>query len=143
MLQSLLTGENIGYMGSIDKQKTPRFNVRKARTCFTLLFVNGVLIIGIIVAASRTVQRHAKTSPTPATHNKINSTNQVPSSRNESESVRLQAMEIDNIPEEIQNALIKVHRYMESKTIVNSNERCQFAWKFNSRDNSTNLFTCN
>ena len=128
-------------MGSIDKQKTPsRFKLRKPRTCFALVLVNVLLIIGIIIAASRNVKKNIETSPTPATHN---STNQLPSSRNGSESVRLQAMKMHNIPEEIQNALIKVHRYMESKTNVTSNERCQFAWKFNSGDNSTNLFMCN
>ena len=129
------------YMGSIDEQKTPsRFKLRKPRTCFALLLVNGLLIIGIIIAASRSVKKNIETSPTPTTHNP---TNQQPSSRNGSESVRLQAMEIHNIPEEIQNALIKVHRYMESKTNLTSNERCQFAWKFNSRDNTTNIFICN
>ncbi|KAL9955019.1 hypothetical protein ACROYT_G042615 [Oculina patagonica] len=131
-------------MGPTDSQKTSsRFNLRKARTCLTLLFVNAVLIVGIIVAASRTVRYHIKTSPTPATHNKNNSTTLAPSPGNGSENIRLQSLEMHNIPEEIQDALIKVHRYMESKTIVNSNRRCQFAWKFNSRDNSTNLFICN
>ena len=131
-------------MASIDQHKTPsRFNWRKARTCFTLLLVNTLLIIGIIVSASRSVRDHVKTSPTPATHDKNNSTTQVPSLRNGSENIRLQSVEMHNIPAEIQTALIKVHRYMESKTFVNKNGRCQFAWKFDSRDNSTNLFICN
>ena len=138
MPQGVLPEENIGYMDSNDKPKTPScFKLRKLRTCFALLFVNILLIIGIVIATLRTVKRNIEPSPTPATHN---STNQLPSSRSASEFVRLQAMEMHNIPEEIQNALIKVHRYMESKTNVTSDERCQFAWKFNSRDNSTNLF---
>ena len=129
----------VGYMGSIDKQKSPsRFKLRKPQKWFALLLVNVFLIIGIIIAASRSLKKNIETSPTPTTQN---STNQ-PSSRNGSESVRLQAMEMGNIPKDIQNALIKVHRYMESKANFTSNERCQFAWKFNSRDNSTNLFIC-
>ena len=129
-------------MASNDKQKTAScFKLRKSRTCFALLFVNVLLIIGIIIAATRSVKRNMETSPTPATHN---STNQLPSSRNGSESVQLHAMEIHDIPVEIKNALIKVHRYMESKTNVTSDdETCQFAWKLNSGDNSTNLFICN
>lgn len=127
-------------MGSTDKQKSPSsFKLWKPQKCFALLLVNVLLIIGIIIAASRSVKKNIETSPTLATHN---STNQQ-SSRNGSESVRLQAMEMDNIPKDIQNALIRVHRYMESKANLTSNERCQFAWKFNSRDNSTNLFICN
>ena len=129
-------------MASNDKQKTAScFKLRKSRTCFALLFVNVLLIIGIIIAATRSVKRNMKTSPTPATHN---STNQLPSSRNGSESVQLHEMVIHDIPVEIKNALIKVHRYMESKTNVTSDdEACQFAWKLNSGDNSTNLFICN
>lgn len=128
-------------MASNDKQKTPsRCKLRKPRTCFTLLFVNVLLITGIIIAATRSVKRNMETSPTPATHN---STNQLPSSRNGSESVQLHGMDIHDIPAEIKDALIKVHRYMESKTNVTSDETCQFAWKFNSGDNSTNSFICN
>ena len=127
-------------MGSVDKQKTPSsFKLWKPQKCFALLLVNVLLIIGIIIAASRGVKKNIETSPTPATQH---STNQ-PSSRNGSESVRLQAMEMQNIPKDIENALIKVHRYMASEVNLTSNQRCQFAWKFNSRDNSTNLFICN
>ena len=98
----------VGYMGSIDKQKSlSRLKLRKPQKWFALLLVNVFLIIGIIIAASRSVEKNIETSPTPATQN---STIQ-PSSRNGSGIVRLQAMEMRNIPEDIQNALIKVHIY--------------------------------
>lgn len=120
-----------------------RFNSRQAKTCLTLLFVNAILVIGICVAASRRmIHDHVKTSPTPASLIKINSTASVPSSTKGTENIRLQPVDMHNIPKEIQAALMKVHRYMESNMMVNTTERCQFAWKFNKSDKSVNLFIC-
>ena len=33
---------------------------------------------------------------------------------------------------DIRNALLKLHRYLESRTTMNGTGTCQFAWKFNS-----------
>ena len=35
-------------------------------------------------------------------------------------------------PADIRNALLKLHRYLESRTTMNGTGTCQFAWKFNS-----------
>ena len=110
-----------------------RFNSRQAKTCLTLLFVNAILVIGICVAASRRIHDHVKTSPTPASLIKINLTTSVPSSTKGTENIRLQPVDMHNIPKEIQAALMKVHRYMESNMMVNTTERCQFAGSLTNR----------
>ncbi|KAJ7365392.1 hypothetical protein OS493_005499 [Desmophyllum pertusum] len=128
-------------MGSMT-EPTSDFNWMKVRTCFALLLVNALLIIGISISASRRVHLHPKPSPTP---NNLTTLQVPPCSGNgsSSENIRLQCVDMCKIPEEIQKALMKVQRYMETNMIVNSTGICQFAWKFNSRDNSMELFICN
>jgi len=118
------TQSSFGHFGFLSSSK--------ARACFALLAVNAVLIVGIFVSASERVM-----SP----HEERNSTNSSPNGQIQSENVRLQSVKVD-IPADVYNALMKVHKYMESKMATNSTARCQFAWKYKSKESSVDLFIC-
>ena len=111
---------------------------KKARACFALIIVNAVLIIGIFVSVSK-----GRANPTPQN---TCSTNGVPTgerspSEDASESIRLQSVKMQ-IPVDIQNSLMKVHSYMESNMEIKGTARCHFAWKYDPKNKSMDLFIC-
>ena len=120
--------------------KLSRHDCRKAKTFLVLLLVNSILFLGIYVAASRRIQDRFRTSPFPPSH--INLTTQVPAIKNTSENVRLHPVNLYNLPKEIQDVLMKVNSFMESKMIEKSTSICQFAWKLDKAENTVNLFIC-
>ena len=112
---------------------------RKARLCFALLLVNVLLIVGIFVSASRRPSESNVFSPPPeADKTNVPSVGYTPKER----SIILQSLNVNTIPEDIQDTLLKVHRYLETQTTIDATGTCQFAWKFNSTKNSLDLFTC-
>lgn len=121
--------------------KLSSYNCEKAKIFLVLLLVNSILFFGIFVAASRRMQDQVRTSPLPPNH--INPTTPLgPTLENTTENVRIQPVILHNLPKEIQDALMKVHLYMELKVNENSASICQFAWKLDKADNSVNLFIC-
>ena len=110
---------------------------RKARSCFALLLVNALLIAGIFVSASR--RSSIVSLPTETVKTIAPSEAQInPKQR----STLLQSLNVNTIPADIRNALLKVHRYLESQTTINATGTCHFAWKFNSTENNLDLFVC-
>ena len=112
---------------------------RNARLCFALLLVNGLLIVGILVSASRRSSESNVFSPSPeADKTNFPSVGYTPKER----STILQSLNVNTIPADIRDALLKVHRYLETQTTINATGTCQFAWKFNSTQNNLDLFIC-
>ena len=112
---------------------------RKARLCFALLLVNVLLIVGIFVSASRRPSESNVFSPLPeADKTNVPSVGYTPKER----SVILQSLNVNTIPADIRDTLLKVHRYLETQTTIDATGTCQFAWKFNSTQNYLDLFTC-
>ena len=54
----------------------------------------------------------------------------------------LQSLNVNTIPADIRDTLLKVHRYLETQKTIDATGTCQFAWKFNSTQNYLDLFTC-
>lgn len=46
------------------------------------------------------------------------------------------------IPVDIQNFLMRVHRYMEQNMEIKATAECQFAWKYDPKNKSMDLFIC-
>ena len=107
-------------------------STRKARACFVLIAVNALLIVGIFVSASE-----RSNSPSQEENTSNVSTN----GATPSEKILLQSVDM-KIPADIRDALMKVHRYMESKMPVNATVGCQFAWKYSPKDKTLDLFSC-
>ena len=99
--------------------------------CFALLLVNVLLIVGIFVSASRRPSESNVFSPPPS----VGYTPKEPS-------ITLQSLNVNTIPADIRDTLLKVHRYLETQTTIDATAKCQFAWKFNSTQNYLDLFTC-
>lgn len=110
---------------------------RKARSCFALLSVNALLIAGIFVSASR--RSSFVSPPTETAKTIVSSEAQI---YPKEKSTLLQSLNVNTIPADIRNALLKVHRYLESQTTSNATGTCHFAWKFNSTENKLDLFVC-
>ena len=107
--------------------------------CFALLLVNVLLIVGIFVSASRRPSESNVFSPPPeADKTNVPSVGYTP----KEQSIVLQSLNVNTIPADIRESLLKVHRYLETQTTTNATGTCQFAWKFNSTKNSLDLFTC-
>ena len=135
--KSQLDTTTVGF-ASVTAMQMSSFSVSssKARACFVMLFVNALLITGIFISASR---RSKVVSPP----HKTNTTNVPNPQETPTERTRVQSyIKMRKIPADIQNALMKVHRYLESQTEVNATGGCQFTWKFNSKDNSVDVFIC-
>lgn len=126
-------GFNMG-LGLYIRQATSSFlSTIKARACFVLIVVNTLLIVGIFVSASRGLSL-----PPEETNSSNVSTNGRPTP---SEKMLLQSVKI-KLPADIRDALMKVHRYMESEVPINATVGCQFAWKYNPADQSLDLYSC-
>ena len=134
LLHSTLMGSRLVVMRS-----SGLLSSRKARLCFALLLVNGLLIVGIFVSASRRPSESNVFSPSPeADKTNVPSVGYSPKER----SVILQSLNVNTIPADIRDTLLKVHRYLETQTTIDATGKCQFAWKFNSTQNYLDLFTC-